>query len=131
MEDRSIVEPVRTLLSKKNFNFCEAAAVSVDPVKKTLLCRAADSIHENVLRGGASCPLHTFTLPYDELVIACGAIPNTFNTPGVELHAVRAWRVPNLKLSLFVSQRGRRACAPRFLSLIPPPLTPLSTTALL
>ena len=121
MEDRSIVEPVRTLLSKKNFNFCEAAAVSVDPVKKTLLCRAADSIHENVLRGGASCPLHTFTLPYDELVVACGAIPNTFNTPGVELHAVRAWRVPNLKLSLFGSLRARTGARRALLISYPSP----------
>ena len=28
-----------------------------------------------------------FSLPFDRLVIACGAVPNTFNIPGVRDHA--------------------------------------------
>lgn len=33
---------------------------------------------------GASSQEHAFELPYDVLVVAVGAVNNTFNTPGVK-----------------------------------------------
>jgi len=78
------VEPIRTLLSDKRFKFCQAAALRVEPESRRLLCRAADSPYEAKLTS-LSCPLHTFSLEYDQLVIACGSVPNTFSTPGVEV----------------------------------------------
>lgn len=48
-----------------------------------MLCRAVDTETEIRNRTGGACPLHTFTLGYDILILAVGSVPNTFNTPGV------------------------------------------------
>ncbi|KAL0301992.1 UNVERIFIED_CONTAM: External alternative NAD(P)H-ubiquinone oxidoreductase B1, mitochondrial [Sesamum radiatum] len=77
VEARSIVEPVRNIIKKRNgeIKFWEAECLKIDPVKKSVLCRS--NIDEN-LAGN-----NEFSLEYDYLVIAIGAKVNTFNTPGV------------------------------------------------
>ncbi|KAG0470931.1 hypothetical protein HPP92_017631 [Vanilla planifolia] len=58
--------------------FCEAECYRIDPASKKVLCRS--SIGTNLDGNGE------FELDYDYLVIALGARPNTFNTPGVPEH---------------------------------------------
>lgn len=58
----------------------------IDPARRTVLCRAVDVGDADLQK--AACALHTFTLEYDVLVLAPGAVPNTFGTPGVESHAM-------------------------------------------
>jgi NADH:ubiquinone reductase (non-electrogenic) len=80
VEARSLIEPVRALLPGKpgDASFFEAAAIAVDPVARTVRCKDESEIT-------AANP--EFTLPYDKLVVAVGAPPNTFGTPGVREHA--------------------------------------------
>ncbi|KAL8506665.1 hypothetical protein ACS0TY_017528 [Phlomoides rotata] len=77
VEARSIVEPVRNIIKKRNgeIKFWEAECLSIDPVNKKVFCRS--NIDES-LAGS-----NEFSLEYDFLVIAIGAKVNTFNTPGV------------------------------------------------
>jgi len=72
LEFRCISEPIRAL--KKKEQYYEAFAKEIDTEKKSIL---VESAIQN----------HTFHVPFDKLVIACGAVPNTFNTPGVKEHA--------------------------------------------
>jgi NADH:ubiquinone reductase (non-electrogenic) len=111
VEERSIVEPIRTPLASKGFSFLEAAALRVDPVKKTVLCRAADLACET--SQGGSCDLHTFTVPYDVLVLAVGSVPNTFGIPGVEDNALFFKEIPDaVRFRREASERFERASLP-------------------
>lgn len=58
--------------------FWEAECFNIDPVKKKVHCRC--NIGTNKDGNGE------FAVDYDYLVIALGAKPNTFNTPGVVEH---------------------------------------------
>ncbi|KAL2518285.1 External alternative NAD(P)H-ubiquinone oxidoreductase B1 [Abeliophyllum distichum] len=80
VEARSIVEPVRNIIKKRNgeIKFWEAECLKIDPANKKVFCRSI--IGEN-LAGN-----NEFSLEYDYLVIAIGAQVNTFNTPGVLEH---------------------------------------------
>ncbi|KAK4438632.1 External alternative NAD(P)H-ubiquinone oxidoreductase B1, mitochondrial [Sesamum alatum] len=80
VEARSIVEPVRNIIKKRNgeIKFWEAECLKIDPANKKVFCRS--NIDEN-LAGN-----NEFSLKYDYLVIAIGAQVNTFNTPGVLEH---------------------------------------------
>ncbi|KAM7270420.1 hypothetical protein ACFE04_029634 [Oxalis oulophora] len=74
VDPRSIVEPVRKIISKKNYDvrYWEAESYKIDSQNKKVHCRpVVDGENE-------------FTMDYDYLVIATGARINTFNTPGVE-----------------------------------------------
>jgi NADH:ubiquinone reductase (non-electrogenic) len=73
IEFRSIIEPIRH--ARKDIRFLHAAAISLDTGNRTMRCKGASDGRE-------------FTLPYDTLVIAVGAISNTFNVPGVAEHAM-------------------------------------------
>ena len=73
IEFRSIIEPIRH--ARKDLQFYHATADSVDPVAHTVRCTG--------ITDG-----HPFTLTYDVLVIAVGAVSNTFNVPGVAEHAL-------------------------------------------
>ncbi|XP_020091523.1 external alternative NAD(P)H-ubiquinone oxidoreductase B3, mitochondrial-like [Ananas comosus] len=77
VEPRSIVEPVRNILRKKGgmIKFWEAECYKIDQVNKKVHCRS--DIGTNLDGHGE------FTVDYDYLIIAVGAKPNTFNTPGV------------------------------------------------
>lgn len=77
LEFRSIIEPVRNAGFRRESHFHLSEAVAVDPARCILKCRNLldkDNIRE-------------YDLKYDDLVIAVGAVPNTFGTPGVEEHA--------------------------------------------
>ncbi|KAK6785071.1 hypothetical protein RDI58_018526 [Solanum bulbocastanum] len=78
VEARSIVEPIRNIVKKKNFDtdFKEAECYKIDTVNKKVHCKTTQPNH---LGGG----IEEFTVDYDYLVIAMGARANTFNTPGV------------------------------------------------
>ena len=107
------MEPIRTPLSSKGFRFFEAAALRVDPSARTVLCRAADLACENDRTSGATCDLHTFTLPYDYLVLAVGSVPNTFGVPGVEDHAFFFKEIQDaIRFRREASERFERASLP-------------------
>ncbi|KAI3740794.1 hypothetical protein L2E82_31268 [Cichorium intybus] len=74
VEARSVVEPVRNIVKKKNVNvsFWEAECYKIDAKNKKVYCRSTQDDKEE------------FIVDYDYLVVAMGARVNTFNTPGVE-----------------------------------------------
>ncbi|XP_022724033.1 external alternative NAD(P)H-ubiquinone oxidoreductase B2, mitochondrial-like [Durio zibethinus] len=78
VEPRSIVEPIRNIIRKKNvdISFSEAECFKIDSENKKIYCRA--TINSN------SKGEEEFLVEYDYLIIAVGAQVNTFNTPGVE-----------------------------------------------
>ncbi|ONK74627.1 uncharacterized protein A4U43_C03F8440 [Asparagus officinalis] len=77
VEPRSIAEPIRNIIKKKkaDIKFWEAECFKIDPKSKKVHCRS--NIGTNLDGTGE------FAVDYDYLVIAIGARPNTFNTPGV------------------------------------------------
>lgn len=81
VEARSVVEPIRKIVKKKNVDvrYCEAECLSIDPVNKKVNCRSTQNAD---LNGKAE-----YSVDYDYLVIAIGARSNTFNIPGVEENA--------------------------------------------
>ncbi|KAM3395519.1 external alternative NAD(P)H-ubiquinone oxidoreductase B1, mitochondrial-like [Capsicum galapagoense] len=79
VEARSVVEPVRNIIKKRNgeIQFWEAECLKIDPENHKVICR---SIVENLVGE------NDFSLEYDHLVVAVGAQVNTFDTPGVMEH---------------------------------------------
>ncbi|XP_006357529.1 external alternative NAD(P)H-ubiquinone oxidoreductase B1, mitochondrial-like [Solanum tuberosum] len=79
VEARSVVEPVRNIIKKRNgeIQFWEAECLKIDPENHQVICR---STVENLVGE------NDFSLEYDHLVVAVGAQVNTFNTPGVVEH---------------------------------------------
>ncbi|WCJ30629.1 External alternative NAD(P)H-ubiquinone oxidoreductase B1 mitochondrial [Euphorbia peplus] len=77
VEARSIAEPVRNIIRKRNgqINFSEAECFKIDATNNKVFCKAN---FENNAVGSRE-----FSLEYDYLVVAVGAQVNTFNTPGV------------------------------------------------
>ncbi|GJM92931.1 hypothetical protein PR202_ga09439 [Eleusine coracana subsp. coracana] len=77
VEARSIVEPVRNIVRKRNgaFRFWEAECFKIDPTNKKIHCRS--DVGTNINGNGE------FSVDYDYLIVSVGARPNTFNTPGV------------------------------------------------
>ncbi|XP_047307990.1 external alternative NAD(P)H-ubiquinone oxidoreductase B2, mitochondrial-like [Impatiens glandulifera] len=77
VEARSVVEPIRRIVRKKNLNvlFSEAECIGIDAKNKKVYCRS--NLGNNK---------EEFSVDYDVLVISVGARVNTFNTPGVEEH---------------------------------------------
>lgn len=73
VELRSIIEPIRT--TSPRARYVHASCVSVDTEAGTVTCRDATDGY-------------VFGLPYDALVVAVGAVSNTFGVPGVEEHAL-------------------------------------------
>jgi len=73
IEFRSIIEPIRT--SRNDLQYYQAKCVSVSPEEKTITCESVQG-HQR------------FELIYDYLVIAVGAVNNTFGIPGVMEHAL-------------------------------------------
>ncbi|CAI5956112.1 unnamed protein product [Closterium sp. NIES-65] len=114
VEGRSIAEPIRRILLRhgSSARFLEAECIAIDPASRTLSCRAPAALPAAALpaplpvpavakaggqkegdgargEGGGECggarEVH-FSVPYDMLVVAVGAVPNTFNVPGVQQH---------------------------------------------
>ena len=69
IETRSIVESIRRPIAEKGFKYYEAAATDIDAKNKIVTCRKANN---------------EFTLKYDYLITAVGAVTNTFGVPGVD-----------------------------------------------
>ena len=98
IESRSIVESIRRPIAEKGFKYYEAAATGVDAQKKTvsftnryLTSATATKWLPNVGGGDGERGKHKsqhFEINYDYLVVAVGAIPNTFGVPGVEQHCL-------------------------------------------
>ncbi|CAN1222001.1 External alternative NAD(P)H-ubiquinone oxidoreductase B2, mitochondrial [Linum grandiflorum] len=80
VEPRSIVEPIRNIVKKKNIDvrYWEAECFKIDSQSKKVHCRS----NQNADGNGKE----EFVVDYDYLVIAMGGRPNTFNTPGVVEH---------------------------------------------
>lgn len=73
IEFLSIAEPIR--LAAKGVTFAQAEAFALDPERKAVCCRSPFSGEE-------------FDVRYDVLVIAVGAVSNTFGIEGVAEHAL-------------------------------------------
>ncbi|XP_031249267.1 external alternative NAD(P)H-ubiquinone oxidoreductase B1, mitochondrial-like isoform X1 [Pistacia vera] len=77
VEARSIAEPIRKIIKKRNaeIQFWEAECTKIDPSKKMVSCKS--NLNKNLVGNSE------FSLEYDYLVISVGAQVNTFGTPGV------------------------------------------------
>lgn len=77
VEPRSIVEPIRRIVRKKNVDvhYWEAECIKIDPERKKVYCKS------NLT--GNTTKEEEIVVDYDYLVIAIGARSNTFNIPGV------------------------------------------------
>jgi NADH:ubiquinone reductase (non-electrogenic) len=73
LEFRSIIEPIRH--ARKDIQFYHAIAKGLDAEQRILQCEGVND-------------RHAFPVGYDILVIAVGAVSNTFNVPGVAEHAL-------------------------------------------
>ena len=73
LEYRAIIESVKA--AHPEIRFIQATANDVDFETKKVICTGKESLHKHVLK-------------YDKLIIACGAVTNTFNVPGVSTHAL-------------------------------------------
>ena len=73
VEFRSIIEPIRKV--SREVDFMQAVCERIDPERKEVVC------------SGVAVE-RSFTIGYDRLVIAVGAVNNTFGIPGVEEHAL-------------------------------------------
>lgn len=73
IEFRSIIEPIRH--AREDITFFHAFAGALDTKQQTVFCKAATDGHE-------------FSVPYDVLIIAVGAVSNSFGVPGVNEHAL-------------------------------------------
>ncbi|KAJ1947972.1 NADH:ubiquinone oxidoreductase [Linderina macrospora] len=80
-ENRSIMEPIRHIVGKRNVKFYEAECTDVDVANKHLVLERT-----NPPESALQTNLRT-TIPYDYLVVGVGGTYNTFGTPGVEQHA--------------------------------------------
>ncbi|BBN15358.1 NADH:quinone reductase (non-electrogenic) [Marchantia polymorpha subsp. ruderalis] len=78
VEARSIAEPIRRMCKnkKKEVRLFEAKCLEIDHNNKRLLCR---DISDVTVKGKEE-----FIVDYDFLVVAVGALSNTFGVPGVE-----------------------------------------------
>eukprot|EP00698_Gefionella_okellyi_P010443 TRINITY_DN2711_c0_g2_i2.p1 TRINITY_DN2711_c0_g2~~TRINITY_DN2711_c0_g2_i2.p1 ORF type:complete len:398 (+),score=65.80 TRINITY_DN2711_c0_g2_i2:262-1455(+) len=81
LEFRCIIEPVRRI---PNIQFFQANCNSIDMNKHTITCQAAHSDQR-------------FDVAYDKLVIAVGAVPNTFGIPGVIEHCQFLKELPHAR----------------------------------
>jgi NADH:ubiquinone reductase (non-electrogenic) len=73
IEFRSIIEPIR--YARNDMQFYHARAAELDPDARTIACVGVEAGDR-------------FTVAFDYLVIATGAVSNTFNIPGVAEHAL-------------------------------------------
>eukprot|EP00180_Rhodochaete_pulchella_P000375 Plantae.Rhodophyta-Rhodochaete_pulchella.ctg1263.p1 GENE.Plantae.Rhodophyta-Rhodochaete_pulchella.ctg1263~~Plantae.Rhodophyta-Rhodochaete_pulchella.ctg1263.p1 ORF type:complete len:470 (-),score=43.90 Plantae.Rhodophyta-Rhodochaete_pulchella.ctg1263:63-1265(-) len=81
LDFRTVCEPIRKLqpaLAQDPHEFFLCHVLNIDPSARTIQARAVDP------RSGHR--LHDFDVPFDYLVLAHGAFPSTFGTPGVAEH---------------------------------------------
>ncbi|ORX65248.1 FAD/NAD(P)-binding domain-containing protein [Linderina pennispora] len=80
-ENRSIMEPIRHIVGKRNVKFYEAECTDVDVTKKQLVLERTP---QAVSSGSSNLKTK---ISYDYLVVGVGGTYNTFGTPGVEEYA--------------------------------------------
>jgi len=91
IEERSICTPIRSIIAGKA-DFIEARCEHIDPAAKTVRCGRAGNPPNRADMSYERFPEHdvdgklSFTMDYDILIYAIGAVPQTFNCPGVEEH---------------------------------------------
>jgi len=74
---RAIIDPIRLGIKFRTTNHYQCAyATKVDPASKTITVKSA-----------LDSQLPAYQIPYDKLVIGCGAVTNTFEIPGVYEYA--------------------------------------------
>jgi len=105
VELRSLVEPIRKILSRVRAHFLEATAESVDFANKLVEVRDTD----------ADGKPRNFYVPYDKLVIAVGSAQNTHGVDGIE-HCHFLKDVPD-------AARIRRTVMDRFEQAVVPTVT--------
>jgi NADH:ubiquinone reductase (non-electrogenic) len=76
VEARSVTEPIRRIIRKKDAEFHEAECIKIDPENKQVICKDVSELDFE--------RKPEFALDYDYLVIAVGATSNTFGTKGVD-----------------------------------------------
>jgi len=81
LETRSICEPIRPWIRKKNGTYYQAVAIDVNAGDQTVTC---STIHHDM----PNMPDREFKVPYDKLVIAVGTRVNDYGIPGVKDHAL-------------------------------------------
>ena len=103
VEERSIVEPVRSVLKSKG-RFFEAKCNQIIPEEKAIVaCFPED----------AGFPEACFKLPYDILILSVGCVNNTFGIQGVEEYTTFFKTVEDAaRLRLRVSECFERAALP-------------------
>jgi len=74
VNQRSICQPVRPLVAKKNARYYESSVRKIDKDTKRVQCETMDGTR--------------YWLDFDTLVVGVGCQPNDFNTPGVKEHAL-------------------------------------------
>jgi len=74
VNQRSICQPVRPLVAKKDAKYYESSVQNIDKETKQLVCQTASG--------------DEYRIPFDKLVVGVGFQPNDFNTPGVKEHAL-------------------------------------------
>lgn len=87
IDAKSIVDPVRNIAKQTplEVSYLEAEATHIDPVTRHITVQhSANPATANIAPVAAAIQTQ---LDYDYLVIAVGAQPNTFGTPGVYEHA--------------------------------------------
>eukprot|EP00276_Gloeochaete_wittrockiana_P007877 CAMPEP_0184663318 /NCGR_PEP_ID=MMETSP0308-20130426/47671_1 /TAXON_ID=38269 /ORGANISM="Gloeochaete witrockiana, Strain SAG 46.84" /LENGTH=537 /DNA_ID=CAMNT_0027105983 /DNA_START=378 /DNA_END=1988 /DNA_ORIENTATION=+ len=97
IETRSIIEPIRGFLARTKHdhsNYLEAMAVDVDLENKTVMCEGYPSAR---FRQQAPEVNEKFSVPYDKLVVAVGAVNNTFGVPGVKEHCSFLKELPDAR----------------------------------
>jgi NADH dehydrogenase FAD-containing subunit len=84
--DRSITEPVRRVLRGKNVRYYEAECTAIDPSSNIISCKGGidtfffSTLSWKIVRDFAAVQpatpeeAKTFTIPYDKLVVAVGAV---------------------------------------------------------
>lgn len=104
VEERSIVEPVRAVMSSKG-KFFEAKCTEILPEERSIVaCFPED----------AGFPEACFKIPYDILVMAVGCVNNTFGIQGVAEHTNFFKSIEDAaKLRLRISECFERAALPQ------------------
>merc|ERR1712100_638397 len=98
IETRSIVESIRRPIAEKGFKYYEAAATDIDAKNNIVACRKDEN---------------EFTLKYDYLITAVGAVTNTFGVPGVEENCLFFKEISDAaKFRSQVNERFERATLP-------------------
>jgi NADH dehydrogenase len=74
IETRQVTYPYRRIFETTNIRYKKATVTEIDPqLQQISFCLNGEGEHK---------------LPYDYLVLAPGSVPQTFNTPGVQKHAL-------------------------------------------